>query len=125
MDFKYKYDDKLIGLKIIYITNDFYINFKNVQIKIININAIHNTYAFKIITDSEDINDVVLNVRRELIEDEENFVLIDKYKKYKTYGDTIMLRTPNNNLRKYTIEEIDSNGSLYENYITLKLKSCD
>lgn len=125
MDFKYKYDDKLIGLKIIYITNDFNINFKNVQIKIINTNAIHNTYTFKIITDSEDINDVVLNVRRELIEDEENFVLIDKYKKYKTYGDTIMLRTPNNNLRKYTIEEIDSNGSLYENYITLKLKSWD
>ena len=125
MDFKYKYDDKLIGLKVLTITDDFKINFKNVQVKVINTNPISDIYALKVITYSKDNNDFIFNLKRELLDDEENFVPLDQYKKYKTYGDTIMLRTSNNNLREYTIEEIDSNGSLYENYITLKLKSCD
>lgn len=125
MDFKYKYDDKLIGLKVLTITDDFKINFKNVQVKVINTNPIADTYSLKIITYVEDINDFVFTLKRELLDDEENFISLNQYKKYKTYGDTIMLRTPNNNLREYTIEEIDSDGSLYENYITLKLKSCD
>lgn len=125
MDFKYKYDDKLIGLKVLTITDDFKINFKNVQVKVINTNPISDIYALKVITYSKDNNDFIFNLKRELLDDEENFVPLDQYKKYKTYGDTIMLKTPNNNLRKYTIEEINSNGSLYENYITLKLKSCD
>lgn len=103
----------------------FKINFKNVQVKVINTNPISDIYALKVITYSKDNNDFIFNLKRELLDDEENFVPLDQYKKYKTYGDTIMLKTPNNNLRKYTIEEIDSNGSLYENYITLKLKSCD
>ena len=125
MDFKYKFDDKLMGLKVLTITDDFKINFKNVQVKVINTNSVHDTYALKIITYAEDIDDFIFNLKRELLDDEENFISLNQYKKYKTYGDTIMLRTPNNNLREYTIEEIDSNGSLYENYITLKLKSCD
>ena len=77
MDFKYKYDDKLIGLKVLTITDDFKINFKNVQVKVINTNPISDIYALKVITYSKDNNDFIFNLKRELLDDEENFVPLD------------------------------------------------
>ena len=124
MQFKYQIDDVLVGLNTLKISTTLKLDFEKVMIRIIGKDHDLNSYKLKVITTSEDINDFIFILKRELIEDEKIFVPLEKYRKYKTHGDTIMIKTPNNELKEYTIEEISSNNR-FDTYITLKLKSCD
>lgn len=119
MDFKYCSGDVLIGLDSLEVVKTITLNLERVLVEVLEFNVNTKSYLVRIID-----SDFSFYIRQELLENEKMFVLAEKYKQYKTYGDTIMLKTPHNQLREYSIEEIHS-ASDYESYITLKLKACD
>ena len=116
-----KYDDHnvLVGQDSLEIVKTVTLNLERVFVEVLSFNWDMKSYLVRIVD-----SDFSFHIRQELLEDEKLFVSEEKYKQYKTYGDTILLKTPHNQLREYSIEEIHSTSE-YENFITLKLKSCD
>lgn len=118
-DLKYDTHNILVGLDVLEIVKTVTLNLEKVHVEVLSFNWDMKSYLVRI-ADS----DFSFHIRQELLEDEKLFISVEKYKQYKTYGDTIMLKTPRNQLREYSIEEVHSTSD-YENYITLKLKACD
>lgn len=118
-DLKYDTHNILVGLDVLEIVKTVTLNLEKVHVEVLSFNWDMKSYLIRIVD-----SDFSFHIRQELLEDEKLFISVEKYKQYKTYGDTIMLKTPRNQLREYSIEEVHSTSD-YENYITLKLKACE